>query len=164
MRRSVRLPQASYRFLTTWVVDAPREDVWEVLYEIERWPEWWRGVEVVEKLADGDDEGRGSVYRHRWRSVLPYRVGFEMRTTRIERPLVLEGEARGELEGIGRWRLHEGEATAVTYEWVVRTTRAWMNALAPFGRPVFVWSHNVVMRWGGECLARRLGVRLLTQS
>jgi hypothetical protein len=39
-----------------------------------------------------------------------------------------------------------------------------MNTLAPVGRPVFVWSHNVVMRWGGESLARRLGVRLLASS
>jgi hypothetical protein len=95
--------------------------------------------------------------------VLPYTVGFDMRTTRIERPLVLEGEARGELEGVGRWRLYEGEATAVTYEWAVRTTRPWMNALAPVGSPVFVWSHNALMRWGGECLAQRLGGRLLTR-
>ncbi len=156
--------QAAYRFLTTWVLEAPREDVWEALYEIERWPDWWRGVEVVEKLEDGDDDGLGSVYRHRWRSVLPYTVGFEMRTTRIERPLVLEGEARGQLEGLGRWRLYEGDATAATYEWAVRTTRPWMNLLAPVGRPVFVWSHNVVMRWGGECLARHLGARLLARQ
>ena len=164
MSRALPLPDAAYRFLTTWVLDAPREDVWDALYEVERWPEWWKGVEVVEKLVDGDENGIGSVYRHRWRSVLPYTVGFDMETTRIKRPLVLEGEARGELEGAGRWRLHEGEATAVTYEWAVRTTRPWMNALAPVGRPVFVWSHNVVMRWGGESLARRLGARLLARG
>ncbi|HEX2111628.1 MAG TPA: SRPBCC family protein [Gaiellaceae bacterium] len=156
--------QAAYHFLTTWVLDAPLEDVWDAVYEIERWPDWWRGVEMVEKLAQGDDDGIGSVYRHRWRSVLPYTVAFEMRTTRIERRRVLEGEARGELAGVGRWRLYEGEATAVTYEWTVRTTRPWMNALAPIGRPVFVWSHNVVMRWGGKCLAERLGARLLARN
>ena len=153
--------RASYRFLTTWVLDAPAEDVWDALHAVEKWPEWWKGVEVVEKLAAGDDRGIGSVYRHRWRSRLPYTVGFDIRTTRVERPRVLEGEATGELEGIGRWRLYEGEGTAVTYEWRVRTTPAWMNALAPVGRPVFVWSHNVVMRWGGEGLAHLLGVRLL---
>ena len=158
------MPTASYRFLTTWVLDAPRDAVWEAIYSVERWPEWWRGVEVVEKLDGGDENGIGSVYRHRWRSRLPYTVAFEMRTTRIERPLLLEGEARGELEGVGCWRFYEGETTAVTYEWRVRTTRAWMNALAPIGRPVFVWSHNVVMRWGGESLADLLGARLLARS
>ncbi|MEA2376163.1 MAG: hypothetical protein QOD13_70, partial [Thermoleophilaceae bacterium] len=33
--------------------------------------------------------------------------------------------------------------------------------LAPVARPVFEYNHDVVMRWGGEGLARRLGVELL---
>ena len=155
---------AAYRFLTTWMLDAARDRVWEEIHAVERWPEWWRGVEVVQKLEHGDADGIGSVYRHRWRSRLPYTVGFDMKTTRAERPHVLEGEASGELEGLGRWRLYEDEVTTVTYEWVVRTSRPWMNAVAPVGRPVFVWSHNVVMRWGGECLAQRLGAQLLARS
>ena len=155
---------ATYRFLTFWCLDAPRDDVWETIHGVEEWPRWWRGVERAEKLDHGDEHGLGSVYRHRWRSVLPYTVSFDMQTTRVERPLVLEGQASGELEGFGRWRFYEGEGTAVTYEWIVRTTRPWMNAVAPFGRPVFTWSHNAVMRWGGECLAERLGVRLLARG
>lgn len=39
-----------------------------------------------------------------------------------------------------------------------------MSLVSPVGRPVFAWSHNTVMRWGGECLAERLGVRLLMRS
>ena len=155
---------ATYRFLTTWCLDAPVERVWDAIYAVEKWPEWWKGVEVVEKLEHGDERGVGSIYRHRWRSVLPYTVGFDMQTTRIQEGRVLEGRARGELEGVGRWRFFEGDGTAVTYEWSVRTTRPWMNAVAPLGRPVFVWSHNVVMRWGGESLARLLGASLLARS
>jgi hypothetical protein len=155
---------AGYHFLTTWCVDAPLERVWDAIYEVEEWPRWWRGVEDVEKLERGDERGIGTIYRHRWRSRLPYTVGFDMITTRIERPHVLEGRARGELDGIGRWRLYEGEGTAVTYEWTVRTTRPWMNAVEPFARPVFIWSHNVVMRWGGHGLARLLDARLLGVS
>ena len=34
-----------------------------------------------------------------------------------------------------------------------------MKTLAPVARPVFEYNHNVVMRWGGEGLARRLGAR-----
>ena len=155
---------ARYRFLTTWLLDAPREAVWEVVHDVERWPDWWRGVEHVSKLRDGGENGLGSLFAQRWRSALPYTVSFEIETTGLERPLVLEGRATGELEGVGRWRFHEGAATAVTYEWDVQTTRPWMNAVAPFGRPIFVWSHNLVMAWGGQSLARRLGVRLLARS
>ena len=156
--------RAAYRLLTTWCLDAPREDVWEAIHRVERWPDWWRGVELVENVAPADERGFGAVHRHQWRSILPYTVTFEIRTTRIDRPLVLEGEARGELEGVGRWRFYEGDGTAVTYEWSVRTTKPWMNVVAPVGRPVFTWSHDVVMRWGGESLAQHLGARLLARS
>lgn len=151
-----------YRFLTTWLLEAERERVWEAVWESERWPQWWRGVEEAVKLGEGDAEGVGQLGRYLWRSRLPYPVRFEIRTTRVERPRLLEGEATGELAGTGRWRLFEqGGVTAVLYEWNVRTTKAWMNLLAPVARPVFKWNHDWVMRNGGEGVARLLGARLL---
>ena len=156
--------RARYRFLTTWILDAPCAPVWEAILDVDRWPEWWRGVEHVEMVEAGDDDGVGCVYRHRWRSVLPYTVQFDLRTTRVEPTRLLEATATGELEGVGRWRFYEGAGTAVTYEWTVETSRAWMNLLTPVARPIFVWSHNAVMRWGGESLAKLLDVPLLARS
>jgi uncharacterized protein YndB with AHSA1/START domain len=153
---------AEYTFLTTWLLDADRERVWDAIWESERWPEWWRGVKEAEKLAEGDKAGVGETGRYVWRSRLPYPVRFQIRTTRVDRPHLLEGEATGELEGTGRWRLFGGEGvTAVLYEWNVRTTKPWMNLLAPVARPVFKWNHDWVMRNGGEGIARLLGARLL---
>ena len=96
-----------------------------------------------------------------WRSKLPYDLEFESRVTRREPPYLLEGSADGELIGVGRWRLFEGRGTAVVYEWNVRTAKEWMNRLAPIARPAFTWNHDVVMRQGGQGLARRLGAELL---
>jgi uncharacterized protein YndB with AHSA1/START domain len=152
-----------YEFLTTWVLEAPRERVWDAIRESEKWPEWWRGVERVVEVERGDDEGVGQLSRYTWRSKLPYELSFEMRTTRVERPLLLEGQASGELSGVGRWRLYEENGTtAVIYEWNVATTRRWMNALAPLMRPAFEWNHDWVMGHGGTGLARLLGCRLVT--
>jgi hypothetical protein len=39
-----------------------------------------------------------------------------------------------------------------------------MNLVALFARPVFSYNHDVVMGWGGEGLARRLGVPLLASG
>ena len=155
---------ASYSFLTTWVLDAPVEAVWRAIYEVERWPQWWRGVRSVEKLEDGDADGIGALYRHEWRSAIPYPVRFDARISAIEPLRVIEADAYGELAGRGRWRFFAGGETAVTYEWDVHTTRAWMNLVAPVARPVFHWNHDVVMHQGGEGLARLLGARLLVNS
>lgn len=153
---------AEYRFLTTWLVQAERDRVWDAINDFERWPGWWNGVLEAEKLEEGDEAGVGQYGRYVWKSRLPYRLEFFVRTTKVEKPHLLEGDASGELAGIGRWRLFEhAGVTAVLYEWNVRTTRAWMNFFAPFARPIFAVNHDYVMRNGGNGLAKLLGARLL---
>jgi hypothetical protein len=153
---------AEYKFLTTWLLEAERERVWDAIWESERWPEWWRGVLEAEELEPGDESGFGRYGRYVWQSKLPYKLEFFVRTTQVERPHLLEGDASGELAGIGRWRLYEQDGTtAVLYEWNVRTTRAWMNLLSPVARPIFAVNHDYVMRNGGRGLAKLLGARLL---
>ena len=146
-------------------MEAPRERAWEVIDDALSWPEWWRGVVRVDELDPGGPDRVGSRYEIEWRSRLPYPLAFEFTTERVERPRVMEGRAEGELAGLGRWRLFEDAGvTAVVYEWNVRTTKPWMNMLGPVARPVFAWNHDVVMRWGGEGLARRVGGRLLASD
>jgi hypothetical protein len=107
----------------------------------------------------------GSCYRIEWRSRVPYSVEFEFTVQRVEEPALMEGRAEGDLNGQGRWRLLEDAGvTAVLYEWNVSTAKPWMNAVAPLARPVFAWNHDLVMRWGGEGLARELGVPLVAST
>ena len=156
---------ADYRFLTTWLLEAPRAEVFQAIWDSERWPSWWRGVRRAELLEPGAADGVGRLWDFTWRSRLPYDLTFRLRVTRVERPWLLEGDADGELIGVGRWRLYRGAAgTAVVYEWNVRTARAWMNRLAPVARPAFAWNHDAVMRQGGERLARRLGASLIAST
>src|SRR5204862_7025843 len=94
---------------------------------------------------------------------LPPGLAFGMGLTRGEPTSVIEGEAIGELTGKGRWPLtQDGDATSVRYAWHVSTTKPWMNLLAPVARPLFKWNHDVVMNWGAEGLARKLGVERLS--
>ena len=156
---------ADYEFLTTWLLDSPREPVWEAIYDQERWPSGGAGSRRSRNSTAGEESGVGTVSRLVWKSLLPYRVEFEVTTTRVERPHLLEADAVGELTGIGRWRLYEQDgATAVLYEWNVATTKAWMNLLAPVARPVFEWNHDWVMARGGEGIAQLLGCRLLASG
>ena len=114
------------------------------------------------ELQPGDSTGLGAVRRFTWKGRLPYRLSFDMCVTRIEPPVVLEGVASGDLEGIGIWHFtSEGSLTQVRYDWRVRTTKIWINWLAPLARPIFEWNHDVVMQQGALGLAGLLNARLV---
>ena len=152
---------AEYEFLTTWCIDAPIEAVFDLLHDSTGYPRWWKGVVGVEVLEQGDELGVGELARFTWRSVLPYSLSFDLRVAQVQRPHLIAAHASGELEGVGTWRLYEGDGVAIVYDWRVRTTKRWMNAVGPLARPAFAWNHDVVMRQGGMGLAAELGARLL---
>jgi len=148
---------ADYAFTTIWQIAAPVAPIWTAITAVERWPQWWRGVEAVIRLRDGDRRGVGAIHRYTWKSKLPYRLSFTMETTHVEPLQRIEGHARGELQGTGRWTFSEtAQGTTVRYDWHVSTTKAWMNLVAPLARPFFVWNHDVVMAWGHDGLIRLL--------
>jgi uncharacterized protein YndB with AHSA1/START domain len=148
---------AGYHFVTSWQINAPIERVWEEIYHAERWPSWWKYVAGVDELEPGGADGVGRLARLRFRTRLPYTLAFDVRLTCVQPPSKLVAEATGELQGTGCWTLTpDGDGTLVRYTWDVRTTRWWMNLLAPVARPAFKWNHDQLMREGGESLARHL--------
>ncbi len=146
-----------YTFVTEWDIPAPVERVWDELMAPEQWPDWWRGVVRVELVRDGRADGCGVVRRYTWRSRLPYRLTFDMETIRIEPRSLIEGCARGELDGRGCWQLTPaGGHTRVRYDWEVAVTKSWMKRLDPLARRLFEWNHDVVMEWGRQGLVKRV--------
>jgi hypothetical protein len=156
---------ADYAFLTTWLLRAEIEPVFDALHDTAAWPQWWPGVRRVVAHGGGDPDGVGERFTIVWRSFLPYGLEFETAVVRVQRPGIMEGTATGELTGVGRWRLFHGDGVvAVLYEWNVSTTKAWMNVLAPLGGPLFRLNHDYVMRAGGRGLARLLGAELVAHG
>lgn len=151
-----------YVLHTHWVIDAPLKAVWEVAYDIEHWPSWWKYVDAVIRLEPGERTGVGAVYRCVWTTRLPYTLTFDIRATRVRPHRLIEGAASGEIEGISRCIFRNLEfGTSIHHEWRVRTTKPWMNRLAAPLKPVFIWNHHAVMKAGGNSLAKRLGATLL---
>jgi uncharacterized protein YndB with AHSA1/START domain len=152
---------AEYHFVSTWQIQAPIERVWEEIYHAERWPSWWKYVIRVDEREAGAADGVGKRLRLLFRTRLPYTLGFDVQVTCVQPPSRLEARAAGELDGTGRWTLTATDGgTLVRYDWDVRTTRRWMNLLAPVARPAFSWNHDQLMREGGQSLAHRLGADL----
>ena len=148
---------SSTRFdlVTHWHIDAPLERVWEAIAAPQDWPRWWRAVKRVEPIDTGDANGVGAVGRVTWRTALPYTIELVTRTTRIEPLRAIEAEARGELVGTGLWTFTPaGDATHLRYDWNVEVQKPWMRLCAPALHPLFVWNHDVVMRWGEEGLRK----------
>jgi hypothetical protein len=147
-----------YSFVTRWQTDAPIAAVIDVLKRVDEWPDWWHGVDAVEQVAAGDAQGIGATHRFTFRGRLPYSLVFSIRVTQVIAPHRLAGVATGELEGTGIWTLRNGDgSTHIEYDWDVRTTRWWMNLLAPVARPVFIRNHDAIMEWGRIGLGERLG-------
>ena len=149
---------AEYRFLTTWLLEAPRERVWDAIYDSERWPEWWHGVLEAEKLEEGDATGVGQLGRYVWKSKLPYKLEFFVRDDEGREAPPARGRRRGRarrrrpLAPVRAGRGHRGPLRVERAD-----TRAWMNLLTPVARPIFAVNHDYVMRNGGEGLAKLLG-------
>jgi uncharacterized protein YndB with AHSA1/START domain len=151
---------ATYSFVTIWRHRAPIDQVYDAIADSLAWPEWWPAVRNVEQVSSGDAAtGVGDVRRYTFKGSLPYTLSFEMAVTAMERPRRLAGHATGELEGEGVWTLSEDAhgVTVARYDWNIRTTRWWMNLLAPLAGGVFKANHDIVMRSGAKGLCDRLG-------
>lgn len=153
---------ADYNFVTTWKFDTPLEVVYKAIYETDNYHLWWRGQRRVENIAHGDALGVGAIRRFRTRSILPYTLTYTGTVQQVELYKKVVGTAVGELEGTGTWFFEHNEGiTTVTYFWVVKTNSFLLNVLTPVMRPLFEWNHNVVMRWGGQGLAKYVGCNLV---
>jgi uncharacterized protein YndB with AHSA1/START domain len=150
---------AEYSFVTEWRLEAPIDRVYDALHDSLAWPGWWPAVKSVDEIRPAAAGGGiGSVRRYTFKGSLPYTLSFDMTVERLQPPTTLAGRAAGELEGTGVWTLSERDgATVARYDWNIRTTRWWMNLLAPLARGVFKSNHDLVMRSGAKGICTLLG-------
>ena len=150
--------RSNYSFTTAWKFSAPIDRVWDAIWSVERWPEWWNGLTSVKLIQPGTGPDQlGAVRRFSWNTPLGYRLVFDLKLVRVEKLHRLESHAIGDLEGSGVWNFTtEGNQTVVRYDWNVATNKWWMNWLAPIARPLFSWNHDRVMSSGESGLRRLL--------
>jgi hypothetical protein len=160
----MRISEQAYRFVTVWEIPHPLDTIWQELITPERWPEWWPGVEEATILRAAQPDGTGTQIRFAWRSMFPYTLRFIGTTEEIAIGTCICGSTRGDLNGIGTWKVKElpGQCQ-LTYTWEVTTAKVWMNLLAPLGRPFFKLAHAHIMANGQRGLRRRLDQKITDQ-
>ena len=153
-------PQEFY-IPTTWRIKGTAEQVYDVLSKPREFPRCWPEVYLdVRDVSPGDGNGVGRIVALRTKGKLPYELRWQAEMIAAQRPNRMAIRARGDLDGRGEWQLsQDGEWVVVRYEWAVLVTKAWMIALAPLLKPLFVWNHQWAMRRGFEGLKRELARR-----
>jgi uncharacterized protein YndB with AHSA1/START domain len=150
-----------YSFHSSWDIAAPRQKVWQALTALPfSWQDWWPELRDVHnmRVADGLI---GTTFSCSWRAPAGYSLKSDITIAKVVSPKQVTLRSDGDLHGTVICHLHEvGGATSgsthIEIVWRVRTTKAWMNWLAPLLKPLFIYSHHAVMRSGERGLRKHL--------
>jgi hypothetical protein len=147
-----RAAAPSYRFRSGWLVRGVTvPEVYDVLRDVAGYPDWWRSVRAVGRLAD--DAALVAC-----RSRVPKTLHLVLRPVVEDRDGgVLEATLEGDLVGVSRFELRtEGPGVAVDYRQQVDTPGVLLRLAGRVARPLLVWNHEQMMRALQEDLAARL--------
>jgi len=113
---------------TIWRIEAPLEAEYSAIHNSPRWPTGG-GMQKVEQWrpATPMDQQRPALV---WQGRLPYRMVFEVRATRIEKQVAMEGASRATSKDRPLAFPQRGRGQRRPYEWHVAVSRWWMNLIA----------------------------------
>jgi hypothetical protein len=148
----------AYHFVTTWRVAATIDEVKAVLGDGLSLPRWWPAVYLdVRQVEEGGPDGLGRVLDLHTKGWLPYTLRWTLRVTEPVTDAGFALEAKGDLEGTGRWTFEEQDGEVlITYDWRVAATKPLLRRLSWLLRPGFAANHHWAMRRGEESLRLEL--------
>lgn len=142
-----------YHFITHWRVQAPLEQIYEILDDPMDLVRWWPSVYLeVTEIEMGDEQRIGRVIDLYTKGWLPYTLRWKFRVTeRHDAGFTLE--AFGDFVGRGIWTFErDGEWTNITYDWKIQAEKPLLKALSPLLKPLFKANHYWAMARGEESL------------
>jgi len=157
---------SDYEFLTLWRVPGTIAEVRDVFGEAETLPRWWPSVYLaVRTVTEGATDGLGREVEVYTKGFLPYTLRWRLLVTEALTDESFAIEARGDLEGTGRWTFaQEGPEVAITYDWRVRAAKPLLQRLSWLLRPFFAANHTWAMRRGEESLKLEMRRRRATNE
>lgn len=149
---------ADYHFITTWKLKATREEVYQILEDVDTLADWWPAVYLDVKVREkGQPGGVGklvSLYTKGW---LPYTLRWDFRVTATDFPSGFALRASGDFVGEGVWHFQQdGDFCTVTYDWKISAEKPILKKLTWLLRSIFSANHEWAMRKGLESLELEL--------
>jgi uncharacterized protein YndB with AHSA1/START domain len=148
---------AEYQFVDTWQVPMPIEEVYELLGDPLRYPEWWPEAFPA---AEGDPgpPKPGNRVDILSKGFLPYRLRWTLTCVAVERPTRIHAEMTGDFVGTSTWTLTEADGgTRAVLDFRPSVAKRGVRELTPVLRPLFRANHRWAMARGQEAV-RRLAV------
>jgi uncharacterized protein YndB with AHSA1/START domain len=156
---------AAFGFDRTWHFPVPRQELWDAATAIERFPEWWRWLRVLD--VHGADKGvaAGTTATCVIGPPLPYVLHLTIEVERLVVGTLVEARVTGDLEGTARLEVAADRAggTTARLSWHLYVRRPLLQMLARTARPVLVWGHEWVVANGvAQFRERALGLAART--
>ena len=148
-----------YHFTTHWRVKGEVDEIYHLIADAERLPEWWPSVYLdATELEPGDPETRvGRVIDLFTKGWLPYTLRWKFELVEVDYPRGYALEAEGDFVGRGEWSFEqEGEFVNIIYDWRILAEKPLLKTLTPLLRPVFSANHQWAMARGLESLELEL--------
>ena len=143
-----------YEYVDRWTVDAPVDEVYDLVGNTLGYPEWWGKV----FLAVEGDPGPPRPGRHARivsRGFLPYTLRWEATA-----PRSFAFTRRGDFVGTGSWRFEQAvEGTVAVFDFRPTVEKAGVKQLSFLLKPLFRWNHRWAMKRGQEGINRELSRR-----
>jgi hypothetical protein len=156
---------APFVFDRTFTFPATGDELWSVVSDIRRFPEWWGWLRTFEVDSPASSQGHvpegqltegqlteGTVAECVIRPPLPYAVRVVITVTRVVPGRVVEASVSGDLEGPARLEV-EGPTARLAWELDVR--RPLLRRAARLARPALVWGHEWVIANGVEAMSAK---------
>jgi hypothetical protein len=141
--------QTEYLFTDSWHTSAAREQVHEVLLDLEHYVDWWPQVRAV--ASAGPDDAIVVC-----RSRLPYDLELHLHAE-SRRPELLRVGIDGPIRGFAQWRLTPaGSGTRLDFEQRGHAVAPLFRAASYVAKPLLRANHAWMMRGARQGLAERV--------
>jgi len=147
-----RLAPRRYVFHATWALAAPRQRVFCVLADLERYPDWWPAFKRAH-LVDSNHCDLAV------RTLLPITLRFTLQRN-VEDPAagLLRATATGDIVGLVEWQVTtaNNRDTLAQFKEDVTLEHSLASRLDRAIRPLLEWNHRLAMNSGAAGLTRHL--------